>query len=90
MTPEEVPAFLKAIQARVATAAPPMAMAMGKVHQRRMDDLLIRYPHAPGTRTPSPPGQPPGLISGALRASVTCVRGPGAREVRHACLSSRL
>lgn len=77
MTPEEVPAFLEAIQARVATAAPPCAMAMGEAHKKRMDQLLIRYPHAAGTKTPSPPGQPPGLISGVLRGSVTCVRGAG-------------
>jgi phage gpG-like protein len=78
VTPEEVPAFLAAIQARVATAAPGCAMAMGEAHRDRMrDNELIRYPHAAGTKTPSPPGEPPGLISGALRGSVTCVRGPG-------------
>jgi len=77
VTPEEVPGFLAAIQARVATAAPDCAMAMGEEHRKRMDTLLTRYPHAAGTKTPSPPGQPPGLISGALRGSVTCVRGPG-------------
>lgn len=36
---------------------------------------LSRTSHPPGTPTPSRPGQPPSLISGALRRSVT-VRGP--------------
>lgn len=85
MTPEEVPGFLAAIQARVATAAPDCAMAMGRVHQRRMqDNELVRFSHAPGTKTPSPPGAPPALISGALRNSVTCIRGPGGGMVASA------
>jgi hypothetical protein len=84
VTPEEVPAFLAAIQARVATAAPDCAMAMGEAHKNRMQILLSMFPHAPGTKTPSPPGQPAGLISGVLRGSVTCVRGPGGGMVASA------
>lgn len=36
---------------------------------------LTETSHAPGTPTPSAPGQPPALVSGALRRSVL-VKGP--------------
>lgn len=37
---------------------------------RAMKERLSRYSHAEGTRTPSPPGEPPALITGNLRRSV--------------------
>lgn len=41
-----------------------------QVVQRKTRDYLSRYGHKPGTRTPSPKGQPPAEISGRLLASV--------------------
>lgn len=38
--------------------------------QKRTRSLLSQYHHNPGTRTPSPKGQPPAEISGRLLASV--------------------
>lgn len=38
--------------------------------ERAAQDNLTRYTHGPGERTGSPPGQPPALVSGALRRSV--------------------
>lgn len=37
--------------------------------ERAAQDNLARYSHGPGERTGSPPGQPPALVSGALRRS---------------------
>lgn len=39
--------------------------------QVRAKQLLSKQRHAPGTPTPSRPGEPPALISGLLRNSVT-------------------
>ena len=76
ITPEENVALLEGIAARVARSAPEMAMAMGRVHERRMVSVeLSRYAHAPVTQTPSPPGSSPAVMTGALRASVTCTMG---------------
>jgi phage gpG-like protein len=38
---------------------------------------LARRGHAPGTPTPSPPGQPPARVSGALAGSVTASPATG-------------
>lgn len=38
--------------------------------QHRTRDLLSSLSHAPQTRTPSPPGDPPAMISGVLAASI--------------------
>jgi phage gpG-like protein len=59
---------------RVKDAVPPSAEAGANAMAEKFRDgvktELSRYPHPAHTRTPSPPGQPPGLISGALRDSV--------------------
>lgn len=39
--------------------------------QRRTRTNLSRYSHAPGTPTPSPPGEPPARITGHLRGSLS-------------------
>jgi hypothetical protein len=39
--------------------------------ERAIKTNLGRYSHAPGTPTPSPPGEPPARISGNLARSVT-------------------
>jgi phage gpG-like protein len=78
VSPDELPAFLGAIRDRAAKAAPPAALAMGLVHQRYVTGVtLARAAHAPVTQTPSPPGDPPAIMTGTLRRSITCVRGAG-------------
>lgn len=52
-------------------AGPKAAEAMGRrlVHEVTTNEL-IRSSHPPGTKTPSAPGQPPAIVSGALRRSI--------------------
>ena len=45
-----------------------------QVVQRHARSLLARYHHGPMSRTPSPPGEPPAMISGRLAASVLVQR----------------
>jgi hypothetical protein len=45
--------------------------AMLDAFQKAVKKELSRFPHGAHTRTPSPAGEPPGMISGALRESVT-------------------
>ena len=74
MTPDELPAFLSAIRDRAATAAPPVADAMGEAYRARVTRVTLRtYSHAYGAKTDSPPGQPPAWVLGALARSVTNV-----------------
>jgi hypothetical protein len=50
---------------------PKAAQAMG--HQLVSEvtrNELLRYTHPVGTKTSSPPGQPPAIVSGALRRSI--------------------
>lgn len=71
MDPAALPAVLAAISARAAAAAPDVANAMAFAYQRHLVDVtLTRYSHPPQTKTPSPPGQPPALVTGTLRRSV--------------------
>ena len=52
-------------------AAPKAAEAMGRRLVREVTtNELIRYSHPPGTKTSSPPGEPPALVTGALRRSI--------------------
>ncbi|MBD0743606.1 hypothetical protein BG418_18710 [Streptomyces sp. CBMA152] len=51
-------------------AATPRALDQGMaLFEGRARSNLSRYSHQRGTPTPSPPGQPPALISGRLRSS---------------------
>ncbi len=78
MTPAEDIALLEQIRDRAAVVAPRLAMAMGNAQQRELKDhTLARTAHAPVTQTPAPEGGPPAMMTGALRASVTCIQGPG-------------
>ena len=78
MTPAEDIALLEQIRDRAAVVAPRLAMAMGNAQQRQLKDhTLARTAHAPVTQTPAPPGSPPAMMTGRLRASVTCVQGAG-------------
>jgi hypothetical protein len=75
--------MMKAIQSRVARAAPDMAMAMGQTHEKYLVGVTLVQSgsHPPVTRTPAAPGAPPaqmpGGLNGSLRESVNVVRGPG-------------
>lgn len=72
MTPEELPGVLAKLAAKAATAAVPAVNAMALAYQRHLVTVtLVRYSHPPFTHTDSPPGQPPALVTGTLRRSVT-------------------
>lgn len=76
MTPEENVALLARFRAKAASAAPACAMAMGRTHEHHLVwSTLARTGHPPVTQTPSAPGEPPAVMTGRLRNSVTCVRG---------------
>lgn len=71
ITPAELPAYLEAIQERVVAAAAASANAMAEAeHRYLVTNVLVRYSHPPFTKTPSPPGQPPALVTGTLRRSL--------------------
>ena len=71
MRAAELPGVLRAIQDRAARAAPDAANAMAHAYQRHLVMVTLRrYTHPPHTKTPSPPGQPPALVTGTLRRSV--------------------
>lgn len=85
MTPEELPAFLKAIRDRAATSAPPVVMAMADTYRDHVSHVTLqRYTNAPYSKTPSPPGQPPARISGELAGSVRSHLGPSSGLVARA------
>lgn len=73
---------------RIASAVPGASEhtcnAMAEAFQKGVKRELARFPHVPHTRTPSPEGAPPGLISGRLRESVTKTPAtPGPVSVSH-------
>jgi phage gpG-like protein len=55
-------------------AAKEAANAMSAVGERAIKQELGVSSHPPGTRTPSPPGMPPSLVTGQLRRSVRQTR----------------
>lgn len=64
-------ARLHEIVGKVEQATPEAMMRAGFEVQREAQRLLSLSSHPPGTPTPSAPGQPPSMISGALRRSIT-------------------
>lgn len=68
---EAMRAKLREILGRVDQVTSQAAMRAGLEVQREAQRLLSMSSHAAGTPTPSAPGQPPSLISGALRRSIT-------------------
>jgi hypothetical protein len=69
----ELPAYLQMLAVRAGEAAIPAADAMGEAYQSEVKTVLTRMSHERGTRTPSPPGEPPAMESGDLAGSVTMV-----------------
>lgn len=61
---------------------PRAAEAMGRTLVREVTrNELVRYTHPAGTKTNSPPGQPPAIITGTLRRSVKQEPISGGRRV---------
>lgn len=76
ISPEELPGLLRGIRDRAAQAAPVAVMGMADAYQERVTRVTLRrYSHSYGTKTDSPPGQPPAWVLGALARSVTSVLG---------------
>jgi len=67
-------AAVDAIRARIGEATDRAVDDGLALIQRRAQQNLTRYTHPQRTPTPSPPGQPPALIGGALRRSVVARR----------------
>lgn len=65
-----VTARLQKLLESVPTGARAAAVAMGAVGAKRARTLLAATSHLAGTATPSLPGQPPSMVSGALHDSV--------------------
>ena len=85
MTPDQAIAYMELIRDKAAKAAPACAMAMGETHRDYMQRVtLSRFQSVPVSQTPSPRGAPPASMTGNLRRSVTCVRGPGGGMVASA------
>ena len=85
ITLDELPAVLKALRDKAATAAPETVMGMADAYQQRVSRVTLRrYTHSFGTKTDSPPGQPPAWVLGALARSVTAVLGPSSGIIARA------
>ena len=84
MTPQELPAYLMAIRARVEASAVPVADKMAGTYKEHLVGvtLIESGSHPPVTRTPAPPGRPPavmpGGVNGSLVGSVTQAPAAGA------------
>ena len=71
---------LRAFRDRAMRAGPAAAEAMARQGRQLDREMLTLSAHAPGTRSPSPPGAPPSMITGRLMESVwagTAEPGPG-------------
>lgn len=67
-------AAVDAIRARISAATDHAVDDGLALIQRRAQQNLTRYTHPRRTPTPSPPGEPPALIGGALRRSMVARR----------------
>jgi hypothetical protein len=85
VSPEELPDFLRALQAKAATSAHDVVMAMADAYKERVKDNLHRSEHAPFSRTPAPAGGFPSYISGNLSRSIVTIPGidAGMRATAH-------
>ncbi len=68
-------ARLNRMIAEVDVATEAAAAAGGHLVEGQIKDNLSRYSHPKGTRTTSPPGEPPAVVTGTLRRSLI-VEGP--------------
>lgn len=60
-------AALRAMAARIEAATPAAVLSAADLAEEHARANLSRYSHRRGTPTPSPPGDPPAMISGTLR-----------------------
>jgi phage gpG-like protein len=67
---DDVSASLKEMAVNVKVAANTATIVSGNLVKKTAQTGLALRTHARGTRTPSPPGDAPALISGALRRSI--------------------
>lgn len=68
---DAVTARLRQMKALAETAAPQAAVtAMAQLGVAGTQVMLSKYSHPAGERTPSPPGEPPAVVTGQLRRSV--------------------
>jgi len=72
MTPQELPAYLARLKKKVGEEGPPRAAhGMARAFHAEVSNVtLVESSHARGTRTPAAAGEPPSLISGALKRSL--------------------
>ena len=77
LTPEELPAYLETIVAKVTAAPPDAAYKMAKAFEDHVRTVTLRrYAHPPFTWTPSPRYVgTPAFITGALEQSIHSRRG---------------
>lgn len=91
MSADESIAALKLMSLSGIEAAAAAALAMGEVVEREMRAQLSKTSHAPGTPTPSEPGEPPSMVSGDLRDSVIVKEvAPGYVQVGATTLYARI
>jgi phage gpG-like protein len=76
-------AALRGRHRRVDDATQTAIVAAGYLVEARIKMLLTTSSHPPGTPTPSAPGDPPSLVTGTLRRSITvdAPTGPANRRV---------
>lgn len=86
-TLDDAIALLEAARDRGATAAPACVMAMAEHYRDVVRDELSEREHAPFSKTPSEPGQPPAMISGDLLGSVTPEPGPSSGTLARATVA---
>lgn len=88
MTPDELPAYLKAIQSRVKHAAIPVVNALASAYEDHLVNITLTESgaHGPATRLgyprAAPAGRPPMMMTGALRASIRRTPGTGGEVAR--------
>jgi len=61
---------LERLGAQAEAAGLAAATAAAHVGETEIKRQLSRYSHPKGTPTPSPPGEPPAIVSGSLRRSI--------------------
>lgn len=89
MTPDQLPAYLQAIRARVEAAAVPVVDAIAETYDEHLTGFTLHESgaHPPVTRTPAVPGRPPAFMTGQLAGSVVRTPGVGGGGVAEATVA---
>jgi phage gpG-like protein len=82
VTPQELPAYLEGIRARIAAAEVPVAQEMGRAYKEHLVGFTLHESgsHPPVTRTPAPEGRPPAFMPGGVNGSLAGSVTQGATE----------